>query len=258
MSSCDYRKVENLSAKENIEIQFWKDNEFESSKNFTKENFLNKTRELQHFNYKVEKYWNLISGSKKILEIGAGQGWASCYLKKYFLPNSAFTVSDISKYAIQSLEYWEAVFDVQITHKVAALSYDVPMPDATYDLIFCYAAAHHFVRHSETLDELSRLLSDDGIIIFLYEPVTPKYFYKLFYKYVNSMPHSTPEDVLVPSQFLKLALDKQLSFRVIYDAHQSINRGLLVSSYFGILKIFPFLQPYFPASADLIFKKIEK
>ena len=176
-------------------------------------------------------------------------------MKKYFVPDAQYTVTDISPFAIESLHYWEAVFDVKILHSLACKSYEVPLKDESFDLIFCYAAAHHFVRIKESLAELKRLLKPGGCILFLYEPTCSKWFYPLHFKYVNSVNHSTPEDILIPSDIEKIARSLDLTYTHFYDAQQRIIRSISLAIYFRILKTFPFLQSILPSSSDMLFTK---
>ena len=245
----------NLAKKEQIEIDYWKNSPFENPKVFTKENFLNKAQELKIFNYKVYKHLSLIRGKTRILELGAGQGWASCYLKRYFLPKAHFTTTDISEFSIESIKYWEAVFNTKIDQVLACRSYAVPLADQSFDLIFCFAAAHHFVKIEETLQELKRLLKPRGVAIFFYEPTCSKYLYPLHFRYVNKFNPHIPEDVFIPKEVKKIADQVGLTYRNIYDAKQPIIRSLRLGLYFRLLKNLPFLQAYLPSSSDMIFTK---
>lgn len=242
-----------LSDKEKIEIEYWRQSQFEAPTEFTKANLLNKMQEARQFNYKCQKFKSILSDRQKVLEIGAGQGWASCFMKKYYLPKAHFSVSDISPYAIESLPYWEKVYDVKIDHHFAAKSYAIDV-DEKYDLIFCYAAAHHFVLIEETLNNLGNLLHSDGVILFLYEPVSSKLLYPLHKAYVDRMPHVTPEDVLVPSKIKEAAKRCDLQCHVHYDAHQVVMRGVGSSLYFNLLQTVPFLKYWLPGSADFEFR----
>jgi len=246
-----------LNSKEEIEINFWRDSKIESANEFTIGNFLNKSEECKNLNYKFKKYLNTIIYKKDVLEIGAGQGWASCFLKKYYVPHAKVTVSDISPFALDSVKYWEQVFDVKIDQKIAAKSYDIDCENDSFDLIFCYAAAHHFVKHKATLIELKRLLKINGHIIYLNEPTSSKMLYKLHYKIVNKLPHGTPEDVLIPKEFEKICKEVGLTFKNNYDPTQPIFRSFPVYFYAKFLKTFKFMQRFLPSSSDMIFQKLD-
>ncbi len=242
-----------LDKKEQIEIDFWKKSQFESSDHFSPQNLNNKLQECENLAYRLQKHQVHIQGKKEILEIGAGQGWASCFIKSTYLPEANFTVTDISEYAVDSVKYWEAHFKVKMAKTFAAKSYAIDAPDDSFDLIFCYAAAHHFVLIEETLIELKRLLKKNGLIIFIYEPTCSRLLYPLFYRYVNKMPHSTPEDVLIPSRIKKMCKSIGLTYENYYDPKVIIDRNIRTTQYFNFLHSFPFLQRVLPSSSDLIF-----
>lgn len=244
-----------IRQKEKLEIDYWRDSRIESPKVFSKANFLNKVQECRNFDYKIRKHRKLIKSKKSILEVGAGQGWASCFLKKYYLPNSIFTVTDISPHAIESTNYWESLFDVKIDKAYSAKSYELDENDYQFDFIFCYAAAHHFVMYERTLIELKRVLKKGGHIIFFYEPTCSKLFYPIHYYYVNNIPHHTPEDVIIPSQIESICSRIGLNYTNQYDPNQVIIRNLGIGFYFSFLRKFPFLQNILPSSSDLIFHK---
>lgn len=244
-----------LKEKEKIEIDYWKDSDFENPEVFTKENYLNKSQEATHFNYKLQKYISQFKGKENVLELGGGQGWASCFFKKYFLPDANFICTDISPFAIKSIHNWEHIYNVKIDSSFSCKSYDIPLEDDSVDLIFCYAAFHHFVKYKETIQEAKRILKPNGVMLFLYEPVSSKFFYPLYYKYVNTAPHSTPEDVLIPKNMKSYCASLDLDCEVVFDSHQSINRSWVIMLYFGMLKRVLFLARYMPASADFIIRK---
>lgn len=247
----------NLDLKEKIEIDYWKNSHAESPENFTKANLLNKLQECRNLDYKFNKYKHILKNKSSILEIGAGQGWASCYLKSWFLPDAHFTVTDISPYAIESISNWERLFEVKIDRCYSAKSYQLDENDSSFDLIFCYAAAHHFVVYEETLRELKRVLKDDGHILFLYEPTSSRFFYPLHYFYVNKIAHHTPEDVIIPSKISAICSTLKLKYHNIYDPNQIILRNIPTAIYFRILKAFPFLQRLLPSSSDMLFTKVK-
>lgn len=246
----------NLEEKEKIEIDYWKNNSWENSNQLTKENFLNKTQEARILNFKLNKYKEIFTGKKNILEVGSGQGWASSFIKKFIMPESIFTVSDISPHAIDGIKHWESIYNIKIDRREACRSYNTPFDDKSFDIIFCFAAAHHFVKHKETLVELKRILKKDGTIIYLYEPTASKYTYPIYYKYVNSAPHSTPEDVLIPSRMKKIAHELNLSFSNNYMGQALIHRSVLTSLYFKFTIFLGPLKRFLPSSSDLIFKRI--
>ncbi len=244
-----------LIEKEKIEIEFWKKSKYENPDSFSLANFLNKSQQFKILNTKIDKRIQHIKSSQDVLELGAGQGWASCFMKRWKLPEASFTVTDISPYAIQSISYWEELFKVKMENTLACKSYALPFADTSFDLVFCYAAAHHFVKMEETLSEVHRILKPSGKCVFFYEPTCSKLFYKLHYKYVNNQREAIPEDVLIP-QNLKL-IGSALNFEVehYYDHKSQNTSSLALGFYFKMLNTFPFLQALLPSSSDIIFIK---
>lgn len=251
----EYMNKMSLSEKEQIEIDHWKNSTTENPGAFTKENFVNKTHGLLHFNYKIHKHRSIFLPKKKVLEIGAGQGWASCFLKRFVMASAHYTVTDISEYAISSVKYWENIFEARIEQKKACRSYQMPFADQSFDLIFCYSAAHHFVEHQKTLAELSRLLMPGGHIVYLHEPTSPVWIYPLTKWLVNKRPLVTPEDLLIPNDILKFANRNGLRCQVYYDPLRKSYLQLRIGIYLKLLETLPFLQRILPASADFVFTR---
>ena len=248
-----------IEEKEKIEIDFWKNSLHENPDIFSLANYLNKVEQLKILNTKINNHLEHFQGVKSVLELGAGQGWASAFMKKWILPKAEFTVTDISPYAIESVKYWEEVFDVSIKDAKSCKSYDLSQfEDSQFDLVYCYAAAHHFVKLEETLKEVHRVLKPYGKCVFLYEPTCSKLFYKLHLKWVNSQRPDVPEDILITKDIIKMA--EGLSFRVehSYDFKSQEHRSIGLALYFKILSIFSFLQGVLPSSSDFVFIKSYK
>lgn len=244
-----------LKEKEKIEIEFWKNSQFENPNSFSLANFLNKTSHFKTLHSKINKHQNHFKNASSVLELGAGQGWASSFMKRWVVPNASMTVTDISPYAIESVKYWEEVFDIQIEETKACKSYDLPFEDNKFDLIFCYAAAHHFVKQEETLSEIYRVLKPSGKCVYLYEPTCSKLFYKIHFNYVNRQRPDIPEDVLIPKEMIKLG--EKLNFKVEhhFDHKSQETNSIAMSLYFKFISTFSFLQRILPSSSDFIFIK---
>ena len=169
-------EFKDLQEKERIEVEFWKNSSTENPDNFTTVNILNKLSEAKIFYKLFNKYKELFNSSETILELGGGQGWASCLIKREY-ENKTVILSDISEFAIKSLKYWEKLFSLKLDNSFACRSYEIPVPSASTDLVFCFAAAHHFVKHKESLEEIKRVLKPNGVGIYMYEPTCNKLLY---------------------------------------------------------------------------------
>ncbi len=244
-----------LQEKEKIEIEFWKNSASENPSVFTVENFINKNRQAEILLKKINKHDLRKTNPKNILELGAGQGWASCLMKKFIFPQASCIVTDISPYAIESIPYWEKVYQIKIDKAVACKSYQLPFPDDSFDFIFCYAAAHHFVEIEKTLSEVKRVLTKGGQCIFFYEPTCSKLFYPLHLKYVNGQRPEVPEDVLIPSELKKISENIGLKFENHYDHSSQTTDSLVMKLYFTLLNTVPLIKKILPSSSDLRFTK---
>ena len=138
--------------KRRIEIEFWRDNEKERPGADSLENQLDKSADALIFREALRPYEKEFASAKNIVELGAGQGWASCVVKRLF-PDSHVTATDISEFAVASIARWENIYGVKIDDTAACTSDQLPFDDASVDIVFCFAAAHHFVTHNETFKE---------------------------------------------------------------------------------------------------------
>ena len=243
----------NIEEKEGIEIDFWKNSETENPTTFTNQNFLNKMSEAKIFYHLFLRYKLYFNNANSILEIGGGQGWASCLVKKE-QNSSSVQLSDISHYAIESLIYWEKIFNVKLENKFACKSYEIPLPDKSVDLVYCFAAAHHFVEQKKTLKEIKRVLKPNGVCLYLYEPTCRKFIYPLAFKRVNSKRPEVPEDLLIVKEILRFG--RELGLKSSYDYFYSTeSRGPIATVYYLILSKFKFLAHVLPCTANFIFIK---
>ena len=237
------------------EIDFWKNSKDEKPGARSTSKILEKASNgnifLECINNISEINWK---DNLNVLELGAGQGWASCILKSLH-KGSIFTATDISKYAIASITQWEEIFDTKVDKTYACKSYETNEQKNSIDLVFTFASAHHFIKHKKTLKELKRILKSGGIAAYLFEPVTPPYWYSLAYKRVNSIRPEVHEDVLDVSRISKIAEDVGLKFKIIYTPIFRYRSGLSQTIYYIFLNKIPFFQKFFPATATLIFKK---
>lgn len=243
-----------ITIKQKIEIEFWRDSEHESPESDSIHNIVDKVSDagvlLDCLNRHQEK---LISSNGRVLELGAGQGWASCVYKRLF-PGVHITATDISKYAVMSLPKWERLFGVKIDNSYACTSYEIDQSDASLDLIFCFAAAHHFLAHKRTLREISRVLKPRGRAIYFHEPTTPKYLYSFAHWRVNRKRPEVPEDVLIISELRRLARDAELDMHIDYYP-SLIKRGPFETIYYFCLSRIALLQRLLPCTANFIFTK---
>jgi len=245
-----------IKAKQKLEIDFWKNSETQSPESDSIYNIVNKMSDAQVFLDCLNRHRKKLPKSGRVLELGAGQGWATCVYKRLF-PEAHLIATDISEFAVKSLPKWERIFEVAIDNSYACKSYEIHEADASLDLVFCFASAHHFLAHKRTLREIARVLKPGARAIYFHEPVTPKFFYHSTAHHMNRKRDSVPEDVLITTEIQKLARHAGLYLNVDYYP-SLIKRGPLETVYFYILGCFPFLQRILPSSANFIFLRPAK
>lgn len=244
-----------LSAAERqrIEIDYWRDSPTERPGAESLDNLLNKMAEARIFVAYLDKLRPLLVERGSVVEIGAGQGWSSCIYKKRF-PAARVIATDLSAYAIESIDYWHRVFGVRTDEHYACKSYATEEPAASADLVYCFAAAHHFVEHGKTLAEVARILKPGARALFLHEPVCSRLLYPLAYRRVNAVRPEVPEDLLITANVLELAAEAGL------EASALRNEPLLGAAAFGTLNYrlqrwLPPLAKVLPSSMSFVFQK---
>jgi SAM-dependent methyltransferase len=240
----------NIAEKEAIEITFWETSQTENPESQSIDNILTKCAEARVFVEKMRGFESLFAGASRILELGAGQGWASCIVKRQY-PNAHVVASDISAAAIASLPKWEHIYQVKLDNALACRSYSTPFPDGSFDLIFTYCAAHHFIKHRRTLREIKRLLRPQGTALYLYEPACQRYLYRLAHLRVNRKRPEVPEDVIRFRDLEALANDLGLTAKTHF-APTLTNRHPLETLYYLGLRSLPVLVQVLPCSADIV------
>lgn len=218
------------------------------------DNLANKLSELRWLLPKFSVYDAEFRESHSILELGAGEGWASCVVKRLY-PEAHITASDISESAISGIGKWERIFESILDARFSCKSYEVPLPDASLDLIFTFQAAHHFRLHEETLREIARVLKPGGTCIYLHEPSCRKYVHALAKWRVNRKRPECPEDVLCFEDLRGAATKLGFQLKVNYSP-ATINRQVLEGVYYKMLSDVPVLCRWLPCTADFIFSKL--
>jgi len=246
-------KLQTLEDKQQAEINFWRDNPQVSPGSNSIVNIANKMSDAGIFIECLQAHKKLLKPQGVVMELGCGQGWAACVYQRMF-PASAVIATDISTYAIASVEKWERMLGVKLKKAYAAKSYATAEADNSIDMVFAIKSVHHFVKQQETLTEIYRILKPGGIAFYFYEPVTPKFLYPLAYNRVKKKRSDVAENVLIGKDILKIAKELGLIARMQYFPTIK-KRGPLQTIYYAILGKIPALQKILPTTANFIFIK---
>jgi SAM-dependent methyltransferase len=190
-----------ITDRERREIDYWRDSPDERPGPLSVPNVLNKMGDARLFFGFFQRYESLFSG--RVLELGAGQGWAACLVKR-LAPAAHVTATDISPYAVEAMQEWERLWGVQLDQSYSCRSTCTRETDRSIDLIFCFGSAHHFDQ-AGTLGELARILKPNGAALFLYEPTVGRLLYRLQVWRMNRQRPAVQEDAIVPARFSTMA-----------------------------------------------------
>jgi ubiquinone/menaquinone biosynthesis C-methylase UbiE len=241
-----------ICEREAEEHRLWELSPTESPESDSVENILNKAAGARVFMEKLNAYSHFFAQANSILELGGGQGWASCLVKRQY-PCARVVTSDLSAAAVASLHKWEHVWKVKLDDAVACRAYETPFPDNSFDLVFAYSAAHHFGRHRRTLNELKRLLRKGGVALYLHEPGCRSFIYPAALYRVNRKRPDVYEDVLRYRELVVLGQETGLDIEVRY-APTLTNREAFETIYYFVLNKLPFMQNIVPTTVDLIIR----
>lgn len=242
-----------LSKEQLTEIEFWRTSPTENPNSNAVDNILHKCAEARILLQELRMHRQFFEAASTVLELGAGQGWASALVKKEF-PHLTTYASDISPYAVSSVGKWEQVFSSKVDRVFAFPSNKITLESASIDLIFCFQAAHHFRTHRSTLVEIKRVLKPKGVCLYLQEPCCPRFWYPLAKWRVDHKRPEVPEDVIIRKKLLAIAQEVGFCASCRLTPH-TLNRGVGEGVYYALLtKITP-LRQILPCSADFIFRK---
>ncbi len=240
--------------RERQEIAFWSESEEERPGTFSVDLLTHKMSEGRIFLEKLIQFSDSFNNASTIIELGGGQCWASCMVKAQVGERATVIGTDIAPDAIASVTQWERVFDTKLDRTEACRSYTTPFDDDSVDLVFTFAAAHHFGAHRRTLEEIARILRPGGRALYLHEPGCRDWIYRAALRRVMAKRPVVPEDVLRYRHLMELGQEAGLIPELHYAPTTTYRGGVETVYYLGLQRLPP-LQRLLPCTFDMVFNK---
>ena len=197
----------------------------------------------------------------EVLELGAGQGWASCMVK-HLQPAARVTASDISREALLYSERYEQLLGVALDEIWECSIRNLPFAGSQFDILFAFASLHHFGRNRDytgILREVYRLLRPGGRAVFLYENAAPGWILPLArWRAQREMQGRVEEDVLNVRHLRSVCRKLGCRMEVEYWPHPHFRVSAPATLYMACLDRLRFLAPLLPCTVNLtVFKERE-
>jgi SAM-dependent methyltransferase len=235
------------------ERAYWRETTFEGPQADTVDLLAHKLSEARVFLHCVRQHRQLFENSRQILELGGGEGWAACILKR-ILGGVTVMTSDISPDAVAALPRWERIFRVRVDGALSCRSYEIPIESGTLDLVFTFQAAHHFLAHRRTFAELWRVLRPGGVCLYLHEPTCHSFFYGLYRSHAVKARKAGPEDVLDFPKLVRIARRQGFATSWVFDL-TLIQRSPKATLYYMAQQTVPLIKHILPGTKHLMFVK---
>lgn len=242
-----------IGQREEAERRFWHESATERPGAWSLDLLTHKLAEARVLLEKLDRFDAELREARTVLELGAGQGWASCIFKHELGRDTTVIASDLAADALESADRWVQVIGSGPDGRVACRSAELPVADHSVDLVVAFASAHHFGAHRRTLLEIARVLAPHGCALYLHEPACRAWIYPAAHRRVMSKRPTVPEDVLRYEEIVELAAAAGLTTDVQF-APTTTYRAPFETLYYLALQHVPALQRLLPCTVDLVFR----
>ena len=119
-----------------------------------------------------------------ILDVGCGRGKSSCLLSERFHPQSIVALEadqDLLRITAATTKHCKS--KMSLMHASAT---DIPMPDASVDMLFCHQTFHHSADQERAIREFFRVLRPGGVLLFAES--TKRYIHSWMIRYLFRHP----------------------------------------------------------------------
>jgi SAM-dependent methyltransferase len=246
--------VAGQTEREHEEIAFWSQSADERPGAFGLDLLTHKMSEARIFLERFARHRQRFERASTILEVGGGQLWTSCMVKRELGGRVTVIGSDIAPDAVVSSPQWARVVEAAPDARLACRSREIPLADASVDLVFCFAAAHHFGDQRAALAEIARVLRPGGQALYLYEPGVREFLYPLALRRVTAKRPAVPEDLIKYRDVERIGPELGLDVEVEFVTSTTY-RGAIETAYYLVLSHAPPLQRLLPCTMDLVFTR---
>ncbi len=126
----------------------------------------------------------LVSGAQ-CLEIGCGCGVGANIINQTFSP-AAIHAIDIDEEMLYAARKKMKAWNTVPLHLLAADAQELPFPDQCFDAVFNYGIIHHLENWQKGVEEISRVLKDDGT--FYFEEIYPPLYANPLFRHILDHP----------------------------------------------------------------------
>lgn len=245
--------ADEVAERERIEIELWRTPGYDCSASNWIENFVDQAGDAEVFWEKLGEYRDHFESSGRIVEVGAGQCWASCILKKLW-PEKMIYATDIAPGALSASRLWQHIFCVELDGACSCRSYFLPFGSETIDLVFCFQAAHHFGYALEALAEMHRILRNGGTALYLHEPSSRRWSRSMAQRRLTVKRPNVPEDVLIYPEIVQMAAQVGFETNVNF-VPTTTNKDFAGTIYFHLLKKGLLPRTILPCIVDVVLTK---
>ncbi len=180
--------------------------------------------------------------SGKVLEIGAGYGWASLIVKSRF-PETEVYITDVALSALIKSQEMEKMFGVQADKRMVVDIQSTPFPDKYFDIVLGCSVLHHIPDLTKGLSEIYRILKPGGTYVGYGEPMAARYLHRATV-IIGAVPPErtdwgTQEKVLSNKEWkhtFKAAGFKSVDIRIAKDPRYKADRKIAYLYYLLISK----------------------
>lgn len=110
---------------------------------------------------KIHRYHlaSKVATEKVVLDVACGKGYGSSILAK-----TAYRVIGVS-HPIEAIRHAREIHKQDNLEFMLGSCYEIPLPDASVDLVVCFDAIEYYDQHEKIMDEIKRVLNPGGVLL---------------------------------------------------------------------------------------------